>query len=77
MFFTVILFFEPMIVQVQDFLKDVNAHCNIGITVFSFVSRVMKNDIKAPKIVAKWLKKTVLGDCIYISDFEISKQVCK
>jgi len=28
-YFTVYLFFEPMIVQVQDFFKDVNAQCNV------------------------------------------------
>ncbi len=53
-----------MIVQVQDFFKDVNAQCNVlnirqpvlqVITVLSFVSRVVKNDIKVLKIVAKWL----------------------
>jgi len=51
-----------MIVQVQDFFKDVNAQCNVlkirqpvlqVITVLSFVSRVLKNDIKVLKIVAK------------------------
>jgi len=51
-----------MIVQVQDFFKDVNARCNVlnirqpvlqVITVLSFVSRVVKNDIKVLKIVAK------------------------
>ncbi len=56
--FTVNLFFEPMIVQVQD----VNAQCNVlnirqpvlqVITVLSFVSRVVKNEIKVLKIVAK------------------------
>ncbi len=54
--------FEPMIVQVQDFFKDVNAQCNVlnirqpvlqVITVLSFVSRDVKNDIKVLKIVAK------------------------
>ncbi len=53
-----------MIVQVHDFFKDVNAQCNVlnirqpvlqVITVLSFVSRVVKNDIKVLKIVAKWL----------------------
>ena len=61
-YFTVNLFFEPMIVQVQDFLKDVNAQCSVlnirqpvlqVITVLSFVSRVLKNEIKVLKIVAK------------------------
>jgi len=51
-----------MIVQVQDFFKDVNAQCNVlnirqpvlkVITVLSFVSRVLRNDIKVLKIVAK------------------------
>jgi len=28
-YFTVNLFFEPMIVQVQDLFKDVNAQCNV------------------------------------------------
>jgi len=28
-YFTVNLFFKPMIVQVQDFFKDVNAQCNV------------------------------------------------
>jgi len=59
-YFTVNLFFEPMIVQ--DLFKDVNAQCNVlnirqpvlkVITVLSFVSRVVKNDIKVLKIVAK------------------------
>ncbi len=63
-YFTVNSFFEPMIVQVQDFFKDVNAQCNVlnirqpvlqVITVLSFVSRVVKNDIKVLKIVAKCL----------------------
>jgi len=61
-YFTVNLFFEPMIVQVQDLFKDVNAQCNVlnsrqnvlqVITVLSFVSRVLKNDVKVLKIVAK------------------------
>ena len=61
-YFTVNLCFEPMIVQVQDFFKDVNAQGNVlnirqpvlqVITVLSFVSRVLKNDIKVLKIVAK------------------------
>jgi len=59
-YFTVNLFFEPMIVQ--DFFKDVNSLCNVlnirqpvlqVITVLSFVSRVLKNDINVLKIVAK------------------------
>jgi len=61
-YFTVNLFFEPMIVQVQDLFKDVNAQCNVlnsrqnvlqVITVLSFVYRVLKNDVKVLKIVAK------------------------
>jgi len=51
-----------MIVQVQDLFKYVNAQCNVlnirqsvlkVITVLSFVSRVLRNDIKVLKIVAK------------------------
>ena len=51
-----------MIVQVQDFFKDMNAKfnvLNIGqsvlqvMTVVSFVSRVLKNDVKVLKLVAK------------------------
>jgi len=60
-YLTVNLSFEPMIVQVQDFFKDVNAQCNVlnirqpvlqVITVLSFVSRVLKNDIKVLKRAA-------------------------
>jgi len=43
-------------VQVQDFFKDVNALCNvlnIRQPVLQLVSRVLKNDIKVLKIVAK------------------------
>jgi len=48
-YFTVNLFFEPMIVQ--DFFKDVNTQCNVlhirqpvlhVITALSFASRVLK-----------------------------------
>jgi len=49
-----------MIEQVQDFFKDVNAQCNVlNIrhpvlkVILSFMSRVLKNDIKVLKIVAK------------------------
>jgi len=53
--------FEPIIVQVQDIFKDVNAQCNAlnirqsvlqleVITVLSFVSRHLKNDSKVLKI---------------------------
>jgi len=61
-YFTVNLFFEPLIVQVQDFFNDLNARCNVlnirqpvlqVITVVSFVSRVLKTDMKVLKIVAK------------------------
>jgi len=54
-YFTINLFFEPMIVQVQDLFKDVNAQCDVlnirqpvlqVVTVLSFVSIVLKNDIK-------------------------------
>jgi len=60
-YLTVNLSFEPMIVQVQDFFKDVNAQCNVlnirqpvlqVITVLSFVSRVLKNDIMVLKRAA-------------------------
>jgi len=49
--------FEPSIVQVQDFFKDVNAQCNV-LSVGQpsdnhFESRVVKNDIKVLKIVAQ------------------------
>jgi hypothetical protein len=56
--------FEPMILQVQGFLKDMNAQCNvlnIGqpvlqlMTVMSFVSTVLKNDHKVLKLVLKYL----------------------
>jgi len=59
--FTVNLFFEPIIVHVQYFFKDVNAQCNVlnirqpvlqVITVLNFVSRVLKIDIKVLKIIA-------------------------
>jgi len=49
-----------MIVQVQDLFKDVNAQCNVlnmrqpvlqVITVLSFVSKDLKNEIKVLKIV--------------------------
>ncbi len=48
-------FFDPMLLQMQGFFKDMNAICrvlNIGqrvlqiITVLSFVSRVLKNVTK-------------------------------
>ncbi len=47
--------FKPMLLQMQGFFKDMNAICkvlNIGqpalqiMTVLSFVSRVLKNDMK-------------------------------
>ncbi len=47
-YFTVNLFFEPMIVQ--DFFKDVNVACVTSDN--RFVSRVV-NEIKVLKIVAK------------------------
>jgi len=58
--------FEPIIVQVQDIFKDVNAQCNVlnirqpvlqleVIIVLSFVSRHLKNDSKVLKIEAKLL----------------------
>ena len=57
-YFTINLFFEPVIVQVQYFFKDMNAQCNVlnigqpvlqVMTVLSFV----KNDIQVLKLVAK------------------------
>ena len=53
-----------MILQVQGFFKDMNAQCNVlnigqpvlqVMTVLSFVSRVLKNDHKALKLVPKGL----------------------
>jgi hypothetical protein len=50
--------FEPMILQVQGFFKDMNAQCNVlnigqpvlqVMTVLSFVSRVLKNEHKVLK----------------------------
>ena len=61
-YFTINLSFEPMIVQVQDLFKDMNAQCNVlnigqpvlqVMTIVCFVSRVLKNDIKVLKLVAK------------------------
>ena len=54
--------FEPMILQVPGFFKDMNAQCNVlnieqpvlqVMTVLSFVSRVLKNDHKVLKLVPK------------------------
>ena len=51
-----------MIVQVQDLFKDMNAQCNVlnigqpvlqVMIVLSFESRVLKNDVKVLKLVAK------------------------
>ncbi len=53
----------------QGFFKDMNAICkvlNIGqpvlhiMTVLSFVSRVLKNDMTVLLLVQKWLQKTVM-----------------
>ena len=50
--------FEPMILQMQGFFKDMNAQCNVlnigqpvlqVMAILSFASRVMKNDHKAHK----------------------------
>ncbi len=55
---------KPMLLQMQGFSKDMNAICkvlNIGrpvlqiMTVLSFVSRVLKNDMKVLLLVQKWL----------------------
>ncbi len=55
-------FFETMLLQMQGFFKDMNAICkvlNIGqpvlqiMTVLSFVSRVLKNDMKILLLVQK------------------------
>ncbi len=55
-------YFEPMLLQMQGFFKDKNAICkvlNIGqaafkiMTVLSFVSRVLKNDMKVLLSVQK------------------------
>ena len=54
--------FEPVILQVQGFFKDMNSQCsvlNIGqpvlqvMTGLSFVSRVLKKDHKVQKLVPK------------------------
>jgi hypothetical protein len=54
--------FEPMILQVQGFFKDMNAQCNVlnigrpvlqVTTVSSFVSCILKNDHKILKLVPK------------------------
>ena len=51
-----------MNVQVQDFFKDMNVQCNVlnigqsvlqVMTVLSFVSRYLKNDITVLNLVAK------------------------
>ncbi len=53
-----------MLLQMQGFSKDMNAICkvlNIGkpvlqiMTVLSFVSRIVKNDMKVMLLVQKWL----------------------
>ncbi len=53
-----------MLLQMQGFSKDMNAICNvlnIGkpvlqiMTVLSFVSRILKNDMKVMLLVQKWL----------------------
>ncbi len=58
-----------MLLQMQVFFKDMNAICkvlNIGqpvlqiMTVLSFVSRVLKNDMKVLLLVQKLLWKTVI-----------------
>ncbi len=60
-----------MLLQMQGFFKDMNATCNvlnIGqpvlqiMTVLSFVSRVLKNDMKVLLLVQKWLYKN--GNCV-------------
>ncbi len=52
-----------MLLQMQGFFKDINLICkvlNIGLpvlqimTVLSFVSRVLKNNIKVLLLVQKW-----------------------
>ena len=57
-----LVFFEPIIVQVQDLFKDMNAQCNVlnirqpvlhVMTVVSFVSRVLKHYVNVLKLVAK------------------------
>ena len=53
--------FEPMILQMQGFFKDMNAQCNVlnigqpvlQVIILSFVSRVLKNDHKVLKLVPK------------------------
>ncbi len=63
-YFIIIEYFEPMLLQMQGFFKDMNAIrkvLNIGqpvlqiLTVLSFVSRVLKNDMKVLLLVQKWL----------------------
>ncbi len=58
-----------MLLQMQGFFKDMNAICkvlNIGqpvlhiMTVLSFVSRVLKNDMKVLLLVQQLLQKTVM-----------------
>ncbi len=65
-----------MLLQMQGFFKDMNAICkvlNIGqpvlqiMTVLSFVSRVLKNDMKVLLLVQKWLEKSVTQQHTYIS----------
>ncbi len=56
--------FEPMLLQMQGFFKDVNAICNVlnigqplsqTMTFFNLVSRVLKNDMKVLLLVQKLL----------------------
>ena len=60
--FTINELFDPMILQVQGFFKDMNAQCNVlnigqpvlqVMTILSFVSRVLKNDHTVLKLVPK------------------------
>jgi len=51
-YLTVNVFFEPMIVQVRDFLHVTQPVLQV-ITILSFVCRVVKNDIKVLKIETK------------------------
>ncbi len=53
-----------MLLQMQGFFKDMNAICKVLnirqpvlqiMTVLSFMSRVLKNDIKDLLLVQKWL----------------------
>ncbi len=53
-YFIINLYFEPMLLKMQGFFKNMNAICKV-LNIGQPVLQIMKNDMKVLWLVQKWL----------------------